>query len=157
MGAGKLRVLAGRGAAAAVVAVLVTACASPASTPAVTAAAAAAGRAVPAVTPGSVPALGRMTFGTFPSSWGGTRALIVCEQWAGLRGQYVTRVTTQTPFQLEQWFSSAAWLPAFVADGAIQDDPAFSSISTAFGLVSTAAAASIGSARYLDKACAAAD
>jgi hypothetical protein len=66
-------------------------------------------------------------------------------------------VRSDTPFQLEQWFSSAAWLPSFVANSSIKDDPAYGSISTAFGLVSTAAAASMGSARDLDRACAAAD
>jgi hypothetical protein len=154
MGAGRLRALVGCGAAAGL-ALLVSACASTA--PAATTAVVAAGPARPATAPGFVAGLGRMSYGTFSSSWGGTRALIVCQQWAGLRGQYVTRVRADTPFQLEQWFSGAAWLPSFVANTSIKDDPAYSSVSTAFGLVSTGAAASMGSARDLDRACAAAD
>jgi hypothetical protein len=114
-------------------------------------------RAVPAVTATTVPVLGRMTFGRFPGTWDGLKALAVCEQWAGLRGQYVTRVRADTPFQLEQWFSSTAWRAAFVANTPIKADPGYSSISTAFGLVSTGAAASIDTARILDEACAAAD
>ena len=155
MGAGKLRVLAGCGVAAAGVTVLASACASPAS-PAATAAAVVA-QAVPAVTATTVPELGRMTYGKFPATWDGLKALAVCEQWAGLRGQYVARVRTDTPFQLEQWFSSTAWLNAFVANTPIKSDPGYSQISTAFGVVSTASAASIDTARMLDAACAAAD
>jgi hypothetical protein len=154
MGAGKLRVLAGCGVAAAGVAVLASACASPAPT---ATAAAVVARAVPAVTATSVPVLGRMTFGKFPATWDGLKALAVCEQWAGLRGQYVAKVRADTPFQLEQWFSGIAWRQAFVANTPIKADPAYSQISTAFGLVSTGAAASIDTARMLDAACAAAD
>jgi hypothetical protein len=156
MGAGKLRVLAGCGAVAAGVAVLASACASQAPVPAAPAAAVVA-RAVPAVPATTVPVLGQMTFGRFPGTWDGLKALAVCEQWAGLRGQYVARVQAGTPFQLEQWFSSTAWRPAFVANSPIKNDPGYSAISTAFGLVSNGDAASIDTARMLDAACAAAD
>jgi hypothetical protein len=113
--------------------------------------------ATPTVAPSTVPVLGKLAFGTFPSTWDGTRALALCEQWSGLRGQYVTLVGTRTPFQLEQWFSSTAWRPAFIANSPLRTDPAYSDIDTAFGLVSTAAAASVDNARFLDRACAAAD
>ena len=173
MGAGRPRVRAGRGitrvrgivagcVAAAGLAALVSGCgtasaASPAATGQASAPAAPAAPATPTVTPSAVPVLGKLTFGTFPSTWDGTRALALCEQWSGLRGQYVSLVRTRTPFQLEQWFSSAAWRPAFVANSPLRTDPAYSDIDTAFGLVSTAAAASIDNARFLDRACAAAD
>jgi hypothetical protein len=97
-----------------------------------------------------------MALGSFPATPNGARARTVCEQWAGLRGQYAAGVRTMTPFQLEQWFSGPAWHPAFVANRPLKTDPAYSSIDTAFGLVSTGAAASISSARLLDAACAAA-
>jgi hypothetical protein len=109
------------------------------------------------VTPSSVPELGRLTFGPFPSTPDGTRALTVCEQWAGLRGEYVSRVKADTPFQLEQWFSSAVWRPAFTANGPLRTDPAYGDISVGFGLATTGAAASIASARFLDQACATVD
>jgi hypothetical protein len=156
MGAGKLRLLAGYSAVAAGLAVLASACASPAPAPADPAAAVVA-RAVPAVPATTVPVLGRMTFGKFPGTWDGLKALAVCEQWAGLRGQYVASLQTDTRFQLEQWFSSTAWRAAFVANTPIRNDPAYSAISTAFGLVSNGDAASIDTARMLDAACAAAD
>jgi len=117
-----------------------------------------AGVATPTVTPTAVPALGKMTLGTFPGTEDGTEALALCEQWAGLRADYVTSLRHDTPFQLEQWFSSdISWLTAFAANRPLKTDPNFMYISTAFGLVSTAAEASISNARLLDQACAAAD
>ncbi len=101
--------------------------------------------------------LGSMSYGTFPASKDGMDALIVCEQWAVLRDEYVERVRTDTPYQLEQWFSSPAWLPAFRANSQLKTDPDYSQISTAFGLASTGAAASVANAELLDKACASAD
>jgi hypothetical protein len=170
MGAGKPRIRAGRGTArvrgiaagciaVAGLAALVSGCgnASAASPAATGQASAPAPPATPTVTPSTVPVLGKLAFGTFPSTWDGTQALALCEQWSGLRGQYVTHVRTQTPFQLEQWFSSTAWRPAFIANSPLRTDPAYSDINTAFGLVSTGEAASIANARFLDKACAAAD
>jgi len=151
MGAKKLRVLAGHGIVAVGVAALASACGqtlAPGQTP---------GLATPTVTPSPVPVLGRLAFGTFPSTEDGTRALTLCEQWAGLRGEYVSRVKADTPFQLEQWFSSAVWRPAFSANSPLRIDPAYGDISIAFGLASTAQAASIANARFLDKACATAE
>jgi hypothetical protein len=160
MGAGKLRVLGITAAGAAAVAVLATTAggcggAAPASSPG-------PGQTpppiVPTVTPSAVPVLGKLTFGTFPSTWGGAKALRLCEDWAGLRGQYVARVDAgDTPFQLEQWFSSAAWQPAFAVSGPLQVNPAYSQISVAFGLATVGQTASIAQAKRLDTACAAAD
>lgn len=146
MGAGKLRVLAARGIAAIGVAALVSACGQAASAP------------PPAPgQPSSVPVLGKLTLGSFPATGDGTRALTLCEQWAGLRGAYVARVRADTPYELEQWFSSTAWRPAFTANSLLRVDPAYGDISTAFGLATTGQAASIASARFLDRACAQAD
>jgi hypothetical protein len=156
MGAGRLRVLAGHGVAAIGVTVLVSACGqvppssslAPGQIP---------GSATPAVTPSSVPVLGRLALGTFSSTSDGMRALALCEQWAGLRGEYVSRVEADGPFLLEQWFSSTVWRPAFNANSPLRIDPAYGDISTAFGVASTGETASISTARMLDKACAAAD
>lgn len=110
------------------------------------------------VMPSAVPVLGRLALGTFPATPDGTAALTLCEQWAGLRGQYIAQLRHDTPFQLEQWFSSGPqWLLAFSADTPLKTDPGYVYISTAFGLASTAAAASVGNARLLDAACATAD
>ena len=156
MGAGKLRALAGCGIVAAGVAVLASACTS-ASSSSPLRPGQATGTVTPTVAPSTVPVLGRLSFGTFPATPDGARALMLCEQWSGLRGEYVTRVQADSPYQLEQWFSSAVWQPAFSASRPLVVDPAYSQISTAFGLATTGEAASIASARLLDKACAAAD
>ena len=168
MGAGKPRVLAGRGVfgrgvgrsvagwglAAVGLAVLAGACDSGSSSPA---AAQPPAPATPTVTPSTVPVLGKLSFGTFPSTWNGTRALMLCEQWSGLRGEYVPHLRQDTPYELEQWFSSTDWRAAFIANSPLRNDPAYSNISTAFGLTSTAGAASVDNAKWLDQGCAAAD
>jgi hypothetical protein len=109
------------------------------------------------VAPSTVPVLGKLSFGTFPATPDGMRALLLCEQWSGLRGEYVTRVQADSPYQLEQWFSSAVWQTAFNASRPLVVDPAYGQISTAFGLAATGEAASLSSAGLLDKGCAAAD
>jgi hypothetical protein len=152
MGAGKLRVLAGRGIVAAGVAVLASACTSASSSS--PAPGQATGTVTPTVAPSTVPVLGKLSFGTFPATPDGTRALLLCEQWSGLRGEYVSQVQADSPYQLEQWFSSAVWQTAFNASGPLVVDPPYGQISTAFGLATTVEAASISSARLLDKACA---
>ncbi len=165
MGAGKPRVLAGRGVssrgvvawglATVGVAVLVGACSSGSPSPVNTAQPGVP--ATPTVTPSNVPVLGKLTFGAFPSTLDGTQALLLCEQWSGLRGQYVPHLRQDTPYELEQWFSGNDWQAAFTANSPLRDDPAYGNINTAFGLVSTAAAASIANAKWLDQGCAAAD
>lgn len=119
----------------------------------------AASAASPDETPAaaSAPGLGLLRIGSFPSTWDGSQAQRLCDQWAGLRGQYAGQVRRDTPFELEQWFSTRTWLPAFNANSPLKTDPKFLYISSAFGLVSTAAAASLDNARLLDAACAAAD
>jgi hypothetical protein len=154
MGAGKLRVIAGCGIFAIGVTALAGACGHASSS---LAAGQAPGVARPTVSPSTVPVLGKLFFGAFPATSDGTRALTVCEQWSELRGEYVTHVEADTPYQLEQWFSSAVWRPAFTANTPLRIDPAYGDISTGFGLATTGEAASISSARLLDKACAAVD
>lgn len=166
MEAWKLRVLAGRGAStrgAAVlgaatlgIAVMVSACAHHPSALAM-AAVTPTGTATPSMTPTSVPELGALTLGTFPDSLDGTRALMLCEQWAGLRAHYVARVRADSPSELERWFSGDDWRQAFSDDSPLKDDPGYMNINAGFGLVSTAGAASIANARFLDRSCAAAD
>jgi hypothetical protein len=144
----KVWVLAGRGIVALSVAAVAAACGS----------ASGAALAVPNVTPTAVPVLGKMTFAAFPNTWDGLRALTVCEQWAGLRAQYVANVKVDTPYQLERWFSSSpAWTTAFGANSELKTDPNYINISNAFGLVTAGDVASLSSARLLDQACAAGD
>ncbi len=155
MGARKARVLGGRWVAVAAAA-LAAACSHVASA-APPAAGQTPGPATPTMTPSSVPVLGPLTIGKFPATRDGKRALIVCEQWAGLRDQYVPHVRADTAYQLEQWFSSTVWEPAFAASGSLQADPAYTNISVAFRIATEGDVASIANAMTLDRACAAAD
>lgn len=151
MRAGKLRVLAVNGVVAACVAVLASACSSSSST-------LANGQpapATPSVTPTAVPVLGDMKLAAFPQSWDGMRALQVCEQWALLRGQYVTRVRKDNTLQLQLWFSSNDWLTAFNANSALKTDPTYMHISTDLGIVTAPGGTGISAAKMLDASCAA--
>ena len=158
MGAGKLRVRAGSGvmaAAAVAVTALAGGCSGAASSS--LAVSPAQSPATPTVTPTSVPVLGRLTLGSFPATPDGLQALAVCEQWAGLRGQYVALVRSDTPYQLEQWFSGSQWSTAFTDAGQFSADPAYRKITAAFGVATSGEVASITTARLLDAACTAAD
>ena|ERR1700761_1171993 len=146
MRSAKLRVLACRGAAALGVTLLAAACGTASAAPLAPGAGQAAGTAAPM--------LGALRLGTFPATMDGAQALVLCQQWAGLRGEYATRLQ-DTPYQLEQWLSSAVWQPAFTADGPLRTDTRYIAVDIAFGLASTAAAASAGTAHMLDQACAA--
>ena len=151
MRAGKLRVLAVNGVIAATVTVLASACSASSSTlsngvPA---------PATPTVTPTPVPVLGDMKLATFPQSWDGMRALQICEQWAGLRGEYVTRVRKENTLQLQLWFSGNDWGPAFNANSALKVDPAYMHISTDLGIVTAPGGSGIAAAKMLDASCAA--
>ena len=158
MAAGKLRVLGVAAVWAAALTALTAAaagCASAGSSPA-------PGQTppplAPTMTPSAVPVLGKLTLGPFPSTLDGGKALLVCEDWAGLRGQYAARVEAgATPFEMEQWFSSAVWQTAFKANSPLQDDPGFGTISAAFGMATIGQSASVAAAKRLDAACAAAD
>ena len=139
------------GVVAVAVAVLASACTSSSST-------LANGEPVPAtpsVTPTSVPVLGGMKLATFPQTWDGMRALQVCEQWALLRGEYVSRVQKDTTLQLELWFSDGAWTTAFSANSALKTDPTYMHISTDLGIVTAPGGASISAGQMLDASCAA--
>ena len=114
--------------------------------------------ATPTMTPTAVPGLGPLALGTFPATWGGAKALRLCEDWAGLRGAYAARVQAgDTAFQLEQWFSAGAWQDAFAASGPLQVNPGYNQIAAAFGMATIGQTAGIAQARRLDAACRAAD
>lgn len=146
MGAGRLRVLAGLGIVAIGVVALAGACSGASSTSPV---------GTPTVTPSPVPVLGKLTLAAFPSTTDGEQALELCEQWALLRGQYVSHVEADTPYQLDLWFSGPEWTTALSAQNTIDVNPFYSQLSTAFGIAMVPDVASIANARLVDKACAA--
>src|ERR1700691_330775 len=98
MGAGKLRVL---GMVAVGVAVTAAGCGHASPQPAALVAGQIPGTVTPAtptMTPSAAPVLGKLSFGPFPSTPDGTRALLLCEDWAGLRAQYVARVAADSAY-----------------------------------------------------------
>ena len=80
---------------------------------------------------------------------------ICARHGARLRAQYYIRVQDDTPYQLNQWFSSPDW-SVINSDGAeLGDDPAYSHLSTALGSGMVGDVASVSTGREIDQACAA--
>ena len=155
MRAGKLRELAGCGVIVAGVVALACGCSSASSSS--LAPGATPPPATPTMTPTAVPELGTLKLGSFPSSTDGLKALDLCEQWAQLRGQYVTMVKSSTPHQFDVWLSAPVWFDAFADESHLKLDPDYSHISAAFGLATVADQATIANAQQLDQACKSAD
>jgi hypothetical protein len=153
MRAGKLRELAGCGVLVGGVVALACGCTSASSSS--LAPGATPPPATPSMTPTAVPVLGKLTLGTFPSSSDGLKALDMCEQWAQLRGQYVSMVKASNSQQLDVWFSGPLWNDAYADETHLKLDPNYSSLSTAFGLATIGDEATIVNAGLVDKACAA--
>lgn len=144
--------LAAAGALAAGVALSLTACgSSPASSSAANSPAAAA------ATPPAAAALGPLTLADFPSTAGGKDARGICETWLTLRQQYEDRMTTDSPYQLNQWFSSAAWQKTQADGMALGNDPAYQHLETALGEATVGDMADAGTVRLMDAACAKGD
>lgn len=100
------------------------------------------------------PTLGPLTLGHFPATADGRLARDICEAWQGLRSQYAANVANDTPYQLNQWFSSAAWQTEH-SDASKLNDPAYASLEGALGVATVGDTASLAVAREVDKACAA--
>jgi hypothetical protein len=141
---GRLWVRAGQVAAVVGATLLASGCAS-ASSPT---------NATPTMTPSPVPVLGKLALAHFPSTVNGVRALELCEGWAALRGQYVTEVKKDTPYQLDVWFSGQAWSPLFTYAYWLETDVAYPDLTLAFGQVTDPLFASVRNARNLDESCA---
>lgn len=133
----------------------VSACGSSASSSATISAAAAS--APPLSPPPTAVTLAPLTLASFPATTDGELAKGICQQWQGLRQQYEDRTVTDSPYALNQWFSSAAWQPEDSDASALNGDPAYSKIETAFGVGTVGDDASAGAVREMDAACAAGD
>lgn len=142
------------GAIAATAIALLAGCSSAAPSPAVTSASP-AGDSTP-VAAGPVATLAPLTLGHFPGTASGKLAKEICGQWAGLRRQYVQKITVDTAYQMNQWFSGPDWAKVQAASLNL-DDPAYSNLETALGTGLTGEDASAGSAAAIDKACEHAD
>ena len=141
---GKLRMRVGHGIAVIGAAMLVSGCVSVSTAP----------NATPTMSPTPVPVLGKLTLAHFPSNYNGEQALWLCEGWAGLRGQYVTEVKKDTPYQLDVWFSGSAWTPLFGIANSLENNRAYPRLTLAFGQATDPMFASVANGRSLDHSCA---
>jgi hypothetical protein len=120
----------------------------------------AGGSATPPAAASSAPAaaapdatLGPLTLGTFPATTDGKLAKNICTAWAGLRHQYATNVQNDTPYQLNQWFSSSAWSAEMSDAQKLGATDIYASLAGALGVATVGDTASINVAREVDKAC----
>jgi hypothetical protein len=145
----------------AVAACKTTAAASPA--PAAATQAAAHSAASPSSATAALPppptavTLGALTLADFPSTAAGNEARGICEAWLRLRQQYEDRMVTDSPYQLNQWFSSAAWQKAQSDGAALGNAPAYSRLETALGEALAGDVAGAETVKLMDSACAKGD
>lgn len=109
------------------------------------------------IAPGSAPALAPLTLGRFSATTDGKLAKGICGQWQGLRQEYAQRLTVDTPYQMNQWFSSADWAKEYADSSQLGGDPAYSNLEAALGVATVGDEASAASAAAVDKACERAD
>lgn len=109
----------------------------------------------PAATP-SAASLAPLTLASFPATADGRLARAICGTWAAQRGQYASRVTADTPGQVEQWLTGSAWKTAQADLTALGNAAAYSHLETAAGLA-LGIAASTANGKLMDKACSAGD
>ncbi|HEY2268652.1 MAG TPA: hypothetical protein VGI96_38975 [Streptosporangiaceae bacterium] len=89
----------------------------------------------------------------FPSSQDGDLARTICQAWSGLRGQYYSRVKTDTPGQLSQWLAGADWTAIRADTLQLGSDPDYSHLNAALGTVMAGKAASAKTGQAVDQAC----
>lgn len=109
------------------------------------------------VAPGTAKNLAPLTLGHFPGTSDGKLAKAICEQWAALRQEYAGKVTIDSAYQMNQWFSSSAWAAVQTDATQLGNAPEFGNLETALGVAMVGDMASTANAASLDKACQAAD
>ena len=89
----------------------------------------------------------------FPSSQDGDLARTICQAWSSLRGEYYSRVKTETPGQLSQWFAGADWTAIHADTLQLGADPAYSHLNAALGVAMAGKVASAKTGQAVDRAC----
>jgi hypothetical protein len=89
----------------------------------------------------------------FPSSQDGDLARTICQAWSSLRGDYYSRVKTDTPGQLSQWFAGADWTAIHADTLQLGADPAYSHLNAALGVAMAGKVASAKTGQAVDRAC----
>lgn len=89
----------------------------------------------------------------FASSQDGDLARTICQVWSSLRGEYYSRVKTDTPGQLSQWFAGADWAAIHAGTLQLGADPAYSHLNAALGVAMAGKVASAKTGQAVDRAC----
>jgi hypothetical protein len=113
--------------------------------------------APPLPPPPTAVTLGPLKLADFPATVGGKEARGICEAWQELRQQYEDRMVTDSPYQLNQWFSSAVWQKEQADAIRLGADPAYTHLEVAFGVGLVGDEADSGTVKLMDSACAKGD
>jgi len=93
----------------------------------------------------------------FPATKDGDLARKICQAWAGLRGEYYSRVKSDTRSQLSQWFSGPDWTAVHADSLQLTADRAYIHLGASLGVAMAGTAASAKTGQAVDRACAAGD
>ena len=89
----------------------------------------------------------------FPATRDGDLARKICQAWAGLRGQYYSRVKSDTRSQLSQWFSGPDWTTVHADGLQLTADRAYIHLGASLGVAMAGSAASARTGQAVDRAC----
>jgi hypothetical protein len=89
----------------------------------------------------------------FPATKDGDLARKICQAWAGLRGQYYSRVKSDTSSQLSQWFSGPDWTTVHADGLQLTADRAYIHLGASLGVAMAGSAASAKTGQAVDRAC----
>jgi hypothetical protein len=78
----------------------------------------------------------------FPATKDGDLARKICQAWAGLRGQYYSRMKSDTRSQLSQWFSGPDWTAVHADSLRLTADRAYVHLGASLGVAMAGSAVS---------------
>jgi hypothetical protein len=105
----------------------------------------------------SAAAVAPLKLANFPATKDGDLARTICQAWAELRGQYYSRVKSDSPSQLSQWFSGPDWTTVHADGLQLTADRAYSHLGASLGVATAGRAASAKTGQAVDRACSAGD
>jgi hypothetical protein len=104
-------------------------------------------------TPSGAVAATPLKLADFPATKDGDLARKICQAWAGLRGQYYSRVKSDTRSQLSQWFSGPDWTTIHADGLQLTADRAYIHLGASLGVAMAGTAASAKTGQAVDRAC----
>ena len=112
----------------------------------------AGGQATPSAAAAAAPGK-PLKLADFPATKDGDLARKICQAWAGLRGQYYSRVKSDTSSQLSQWFSGPDWTTVHADGLQLTADRAYIHLGASLGVAMAGSAASAKTGQAVDRAC----